>query len=104
MTLERKNNDGDYEPGNCRWVTLDIQTQNKTTTKDRIYVTINPGDVFGKLTVIEEADPYYLKTGKPYRRMKARCECGDERLYFLTDLNRGVKTACTFKCKNNGSK
>ena len=33
--------------------------------------------------------------------MIARCDCGDERVYFLTDLNRGLKTACSFKCKNN---
>jgi hypothetical protein len=29
-TLERKNNDGNYEPGNCRWATRMDQNRNKS--------------------------------------------------------------------------
>jgi hypothetical protein len=28
-TLDRINNDGNYEPGNCRWTTWDLQSRNK---------------------------------------------------------------------------
>lgn len=29
LTIERNNNDGNYEPGNCRWTTQQEQNQNK---------------------------------------------------------------------------
>lgn len=38
FTIERKDNDGDYEPGNCRWATRLEQGRNKTINR---FVTIN---------------------------------------------------------------
>lgn len=29
LTIDRKNNDGNYEPSNCRWVNKSIQSQNR---------------------------------------------------------------------------
>jgi hypothetical protein len=33
MTLDRVNNDGCYEPSNCRWATKEEQQKNKRTTQ-----------------------------------------------------------------------
>lgn len=33
MTLDRRNNDGNYEPSNCRWVSRNVQQRNKRGSK-----------------------------------------------------------------------
>ena len=38
LTIDRINNDGDYEPSNCKWT--DYTTQNKNK-RDNVYITIN---------------------------------------------------------------
>lgn len=36
LTIDRKENDRNYEPDNCRWVTKQFQARNKTTTRFNI--------------------------------------------------------------------
>ena len=39
LTIERINNDGNYEPNNCKWITLSEQVKNKRMQKlDRVKV------------------------------------------------------------------
>jgi hypothetical protein len=35
-TIDRINNDGNYEPKNCRWVSMEIQDQNKRNTQHKV--------------------------------------------------------------------
>jgi hypothetical protein len=34
LTIDRVNTDGNYSPDNCRWVSMQIQTRNRTKRKD----------------------------------------------------------------------
>lgn len=51
LTLDRINNEGNYEPSNCRWVTLETQANNKSNN--------HYGMVFGEKLTIAEASKKY---------------------------------------------
>ena len=50
-SIERIDVNGNYEPENCKWILMSEQSLNKRTT-----AVVKGGDVFGKLTVINEVE------------------------------------------------
>lgn len=62
-TLERKNTDGDYEPGNCRWATHKDQMNN---TRKNVFITVC-GE---KLTISQASERYRIPYYRLYFRIK----------------------------------
>ena len=52
------------------------------------------GQIFGRLTVVSEAELHITPSGKPARKLECVCSCGRTTKVFLTSLRGGTSSSC----------
>lgn len=72
MTLDRINNDGNYEPFNCRWATHEEQVHNSRKSKVDIFKAANIRWLYevGKISKIKIGERYGLTISGVYHILK----------------------------------
>ncbi|MDD4515662.1 hypothetical protein [Massilibacteroides sp.] len=68
-------------------------------------IIVNNGDVFGRLTIIQEIERLQIPSGQKIRRVLCKCECGKEVKVLLPHLIRGriISCGCSYKIRDNES-
>jgi hypothetical protein len=91
-SIERIDVNGNYEPENCKWITMSEQSLNKRNT-----AVVKEGDVFGKLTVIKEVESLDRGDNSKRRMFLCQCECGNKVVKRMDKLRLGNIVSCGLK-------
>lgn len=65
-------------------------------------IHLEAGQIFGKLTVIKEAEKYRLPSGQTNRAYLCKCDCGNEKVIRLAHLVRGRISTCGCSYERHG--
>lgn len=84
-SIERLNNDGNYEPKNCCWATMKEQSLTKRKRKP---VIDKPGKTYNQWTTVR-----YISVGRSQKWL-CRCSCGTEKVVELHTLKSGTSKSC----------
>ena len=57
-------------------------------------IQVNPGDIYGRLSVINEADRHTEPSGKKCRMIRCLCECGNCVIVKFAHLRSGQTQSC----------
>ena len=57
-------------------------------------VSVEKGDKYGRLTIIEEVEPYIQRNGASNRQFRCSCDCGNEKITLMSSLRNNKCISC----------